>query len=85
MRRVLLAAALIALLVAAWAWVASLDSVDDLTLASPGETLTALRDDRSLLLDNAWVTAYEVLLGLAIADRRRCGRRAGHAPEPCAA
>ena len=67
MRRVLLAAGLIALLVAAWAWVASLDSVDDLTLASPGETLTALRDDRSLLLDNAWVTLYEVLLGLAIA------------------
>ena len=66
-RRVLLAAALIALLVAAWAWVASLASVDDLTLASPGETLAALRDDRSLLLENAWVTLYEVLLGLAIA------------------
>ena len=51
----------------AWAWVASLDSVDDLTLASPGETLAALRDDWALLLDNAWVTLYEVLLGLAIA------------------
>jgi putative hydroxymethylpyrimidine transport system permease protein len=67
MRRAVLAAALLALLVAGWAWAASLDSVDDLTLASPGETLTALHDDRSLLLENAWVTLYEVLLGLAIA------------------
>ena len=50
-----------------WAWVASLDSVDDLTLASPGETLQAFGDDWSLLWDNAWVTLYEVLLGLAIA------------------
>ena len=46
--------------------VASWDSVDDLTLASPGETLDAFADNRSLLLDNAWVTLYEVLLGLAV-------------------
>ncbi|HEY6780948.1 MAG TPA: hypothetical protein VI111_08345, partial [Thermoleophilaceae bacterium] len=67
MRRALPAAALLVLFVAAWQGVASLHSVDDLTLASPVETWQALRDDRSLLLDNAWVTLVEVLLGLAIA------------------
>jgi putative hydroxymethylpyrimidine transport system permease protein len=67
MTRVLLAALLIALFVLAWQGLASLDSVDDLTLASPVETWQALRDDRSLLLDNAAVTLVEVLLGLSIA------------------
>ena len=67
MRRALLAGLLLGVFVAAWAWVASLSSVDDLTLASPGETVQAFRDDWSLLWDNAWVTLYEVLLGLAIA------------------
>jgi len=66
MRRVALATGLIALLVLAWQGVASLHSVDDLTLASPAETLDALREDHSLLLDNARVTLVEVLLGLAI-------------------
>jgi len=65
--RYLLAALLVALFVLAWQGIASLDSVDDLTLASPVETLEALRDDRDLLADNAWVTLVEVLLGLAIA------------------
>jgi ABC-type nitrate/sulfonate/bicarbonate transport system permease component len=65
-RRVLLTAGLLAALVGVWAWVASLDSVDDLTLASPGETLQAFGDDWSLLWDNAWVTFYEVLLGLGL-------------------
>jgi putative hydroxymethylpyrimidine transport system permease protein len=63
--------ALVALLLlaalAAWQGLASLGSVDDLTLASPLEVGEALRDDRSLLLDNARVTLIEVLLGLAIA------------------
>ncbi len=67
MKRVLLATLLLAAFVGVWAWVASLDSVDDLTLASPGETLQAFEDDWDLLWDNAWVTLYEVLLGLAIA------------------
>jgi putative hydroxymethylpyrimidine transport system permease protein len=67
MRRAALSALLLAALVALWQGVASLESVDDLTLASPTETLTALGDDRSLLLDNAAVTLVEVLLGLAIA------------------
>jgi putative hydroxymethylpyrimidine transport system permease protein len=67
MTRVLLAGALLAAFVLAWQGVASLDSVDDLTLASPVETWKALGDDRTLLLDNAWVTLVEVLLGFAVA------------------
>ena len=66
MRRWLLVALLLAAFVAAWQWVASLGSVDDLTLASPTEVWQALREDRDLLLDNAWVTLTEVLLGLGI-------------------
>ena len=53
------------LFVLAWQGVASLHSVDDLTLASPVETFDALRDDWSLLIDNAATTLVEVLLGLA--------------------
>jgi putative hydroxymethylpyrimidine transport system permease protein len=64
--RLLLAAALVAAFIAAWQGVASLDSVDDLTLASPVETWGALRSDWSLLWDNAMVTLVEVLLGLAL-------------------
>ena len=67
MKRALPALGLLLLALAAWWWVASWDSVDDLLLASPPETWEALRDDRELLLDNAWVTLVEVLLGLAIA------------------
>jgi ABC-type nitrate/sulfonate/bicarbonate transport system permease component len=65
--RYLLAATLLVLFVLAWQGVASLDSVDDLTLASPVETWDALREDRSLLADNFLVTLTEVVLGLAIA------------------
>jgi ABC-type nitrate/sulfonate/bicarbonate transport system permease component len=62
-----LAALLLVLFVLAWQGVASLEWVDDLTLASPAETFDALRDDWSLLMDNAGVTLVEVLLGLGIA------------------
>ncbi len=51
----------------AWQGVASLPGVSDLTLASPLEVLGALRRDRALLLDNAWVTFVEVVLGLGVA------------------
>ena len=51
MRRVWLSALLFLLFLLAWQGAASLDSVDDLTLASPVETLGALSDDRSLLLE----------------------------------
>jgi len=66
MRRYAFAGLLIVLFVLVWQGVASLDAVDDLTLASPVETFDALLDDWSLLMDNAGVTLVEVLLGLAI-------------------
>ena len=65
--RYLLAALLLALFVLAWQGVASLESVDDLIVASPTETLHTLGEDSALLWDNALVTLGEVLLGLAIA------------------
>jgi putative hydroxymethylpyrimidine transport system permease protein len=67
LRRMLLTVLLLAAFAGAWAWVAALDSVDDLTLASPSEVAQAFEDDWTLLWDNAWVTLQEVLLGLAIA------------------
>jgi putative hydroxymethylpyrimidine transport system permease protein len=69
--RYISAAGLLVLFILAWQGVASLHSVDDLTLASPTETFQALRDDWSLLIDNAATTLVEVLLGLAIATA--CG------------
>lgn len=66
-RRRLPALLLLVAAVGIWQLVASLDSVDDLLLASPAETWGALRDDRALLADNAWVTLQIVVLGLAIA------------------
>lgn len=66
MRRRLLTLALVALAVLGWQGVASLGSVDDLTLASPAEVVGAFGDDGGLLLDNAWVTLVEVVLGLAL-------------------
>lgn len=65
--RYALTAAFVLLLLAAWHGAASLDSVDDLTLASPVETVEALVDDWALLWENALVTIEEVLAGLAIA------------------
>ena len=64
--RVALATLLVAGFLAIWQGVATLQSVDDLTLASPAETRTALRADWSLLIDTARVTLVEVLLGLAV-------------------
>jgi ABC-type nitrate/sulfonate/bicarbonate transport system permease component len=66
-RRAALVALLLGSLLGAWFWVASLASVDDLLVASPGETARALAEDWDLLWANAWVTLREVLLGLAIA------------------
>jgi putative hydroxymethylpyrimidine transport system permease protein len=65
--RYALSALLLLLFVLAWQGVASLESVDDLTLASPVETWDALREDWSLLMDHAGVTLVEVVLGLAVA------------------
>ncbi|MBA3422756.1 MAG: ABC transporter permease [Thermoleophilaceae bacterium] len=66
-RRWLPTALLLGAGVAAWQGVASLATVDDLTLASPAETVAALADDLPLLLDGALVTLLEVVLGLALA------------------
>ena len=67
LRRVAPPLLLLAVGVAAWQVVASLPAVDDLTLASPLETLAALRRDLPLLLDGALVTLVEVVLGLVLA------------------
>jgi putative hydroxymethylpyrimidine transport system permease protein len=67
MTRWLLAALLLGLFVLAWQGVASLESVDDLLVASPVETAEALYDEFGLLWDNALVTLVEVLLGLTVA------------------
>lgn len=66
MRRILPPALLLAAFILLWQGIASLPSVDNLTLASPVETWKSLKDDHSLLFDEAGVTAVEVLLGLAI-------------------
>ena len=74
MRRALLAVLLLAGFVAAWQGVASLARGrrphPGLARSRPGGRS---RDDGSLLLDNAWVTLVEVVLGLAMAVVRRRG------------
>jgi putative hydroxymethylpyrimidine transport system permease protein len=67
MRRGLLAGLLILTAMGVWQIVSGLDSVDDLTLASPGEVARAIGDDWRLLLDNALVTLLEAVIGLAVA------------------
>lgn len=52
MRRAALVALLLAAFVANWAWFTSPGSVDDLLVASPGDTLQAFSDDWTLLTDN---------------------------------
>jgi ABC-type nitrate/sulfonate/bicarbonate transport system permease component len=76
-RRLAPAALLLLLALGTWQAVASLGSVDDLTLASPVEVWRALVDDASLLLDNAGVTLVEVLLGLAVAVAAGAGGAIG--------
>jgi ABC-type nitrate/sulfonate/bicarbonate transport system permease component len=66
MKRVIPPLLLLALVVLAWQGIASIPSIDNLTLASPVETWHSLVDDRSLLFDEAGITFVEVLLGLAI-------------------
>ncbi len=66
MRRLLPAGLILLAAIGLWQLVASIGSVDDLTLASPLETGRSLADDWRLLADNALVTLTEVALGLAI-------------------
>jgi ABC-type nitrate/sulfonate/bicarbonate transport system permease component len=73
MRRWLLPIALIGALIGAWQVAASSGALADLLnlesylVPSPAEIAESLWENRSLLLDNAWVTLKEVLLGLACA------------------
>src|SRR5262249_55404129 len=57
---------LLVVLILIWQGIASLPSVDPLTLASPVDTWHALRHDRSLLFHEAGYTVVEILLGLAL-------------------
>ena len=65
--------ALVAALIGAWQIAADTGALADLLdlqpffVPAPSEIATALWEDRELLLDNAWVTLQEVLLGFAIA------------------
>src|SRR3954453_21886391 len=67
LKRRLLTVVLLAAFIVAWQVVATLPGVDKLIVASPADTLRALGNDGSLLLDNARVTLEELLLGLAVA------------------
>jgi ABC-type nitrate/sulfonate/bicarbonate transport system permease component len=64
-RRVLLVLLGLGVAVLIWAIVSSF--VDDLLLASPGQTLSALDRDHSLILDNTGITLAEIGLGLGVA------------------
>ncbi len=73
MRRRLLPAALLALLVGAWQIAASTGaiadalSLEDFLVPSPAEIATSLWENRGLLAENAWVTLREIVLGILCA------------------
>jgi NitT/TauT family transport system permease protein/putative hydroxymethylpyrimidine transport system permease protein len=73
MRRYLLPAAVLAILIGAWQIAASSGflaralNLEEFLVPSPSEVASTLWNDRSLLADNAWVTLREVLLGLGLA------------------
>jgi putative hydroxymethylpyrimidine transport system permease protein len=70
---VLLPAAIVVALLAAWEaaaqwdWLADLLGIEPFLVPAPSDIAQALWDDRDLLADNAWVTIQEVVLGLGIA------------------
>ena len=65
-RKVLPPLLVVLVLIAAWQVYVDNGGVDDLVLASPSQIARSLWDDRSLLLDNFWVTAKEVGLGIVV-------------------
>ncbi len=73
MKRILLPALIVAILLGAWElaaqWglIADALSLDDLLIPAPSEVASRLWEDRQLLADNAWVTLQEVFLGFALA------------------
>jgi putative hydroxymethylpyrimidine transport system permease protein len=60
-------AALLALLIGGWELLGKLGHVENYVLPAPSEVASALWRDRDLLAPDAWITAREVLLGLALA------------------
>jgi ABC-type nitrate/sulfonate/bicarbonate transport system permease component len=54
-------------LAAQWDWIANALNIQDFLVPAPSDIATSLWQDRSLLLDNGWVTLKEVLFGFAIA------------------
>jgi len=72
-RRWLLPALLLVALVGTWQLAASTGALADVLglesflVPSPAEIAESLRDNRSLLAENAWVTLREILLGLGCA------------------
>jgi putative hydroxymethylpyrimidine transport system permease protein len=60
-------AALLALLIGGWELLGKLGHVENYLLPAPSEVASALWRDRDLLAPDAWITAREVLLGLALA------------------
>ena len=61
------AIALVAAAVACWEVAARAGWVEDYLLPAPSEVARALVEDRALLLDDAWVTGQEVVLGFLLA------------------
>jgi ABC-type nitrate/sulfonate/bicarbonate transport system permease component len=70
--RVLLPAAVIAALIGLWqiaasnGWIAQALNLEAFLVPSPAEVGDALWNDRSLLLENTWVTLREILLGILV-------------------
>ena len=63
----MIAALLLLAVLGAWEAIVRAGAVDELILPAPTQVLDALWSDRGLLAEDLWVTAYEVLLGLAAA------------------
>jgi NitT/TauT family transport system permease protein len=55
------------LVLGAWQLYASVGPVTSLTLPKPTEVATSLWEERSLLLENTWITVEEILIGFALA------------------
>ena len=70
--RWVLPAAVIAALIGLWqiaasaGWIAEALSLEPFLVPSPAEVGDALWNDRSLLLENTWVTLREILLGILL-------------------
>lgn len=65
--RVLAPVLVVALLLAAWQGYVSVSDVSDATLPAPTDVASALWNERAVLLDAAWVTAGEIVLGFGAA------------------